>query len=318
MIGIAAIGTYLPETRIDNVERAEAAGKTREFITDKVGFRTLARKSADISVVHLCQHAFADLDRLGRIDRPSVDCVILCTQNPDGGGLPHNSALIQGALGLPKHVAAFDISLGCSGYVYSLSIARAFMEANGLRNGLLFTADPYSTIIEPGEWNTDLLFGDGAAVTHLCDEALYSIRAGMFATDGSMAHSIAIEEKSGYVRMLGSNVFKFCMDEVPAQIGAYLAREGLAPTQVDLYLLHQGSKFIIDNLARRMEIDPAKVPFGAGETGNLVSSSIPFLLKPWLERGAERPHRILMSGFGVGLSWATLMIDLRDAAITQG
>jgi 3-oxoacyl-[acyl-carrier-protein] synthase-3 len=312
MIGIAAIGTYLPPHRVDNAARAGDAGKAVEFVTDKIGFHSLARKAPDETTIDLCAGAFADLEARHAFERSKIDCVILCTQNPDGGGLPHNSATLQAKLGLPRALAAFDIGLGCSGYVYGLSVARAFMEANGLRNGLLFTADPYSKIIAAGDWDTDLLFGDGASVTLLQESPAYTLRAGMFATDGSMGHSIA-QKPDGSLQMLGSNVFKFCMTEVPAQIESYLAQQGVAKDEVDLFLLHQGSKFIIDNLTSRLGIAEEKVPFAATHTGNLVSSSIPFLLQPRLAEAAARPRRILLSGFGVGLSWASLLLEAFDA-----
>jgi 3-oxoacyl-[acyl-carrier-protein] synthase-3 len=183
------------------------------------------------------------------------------------------------------------------------------MEANGLKNGLLFTADPYSKIIRQGDWDTDLLFGDGAAVTLLSDRPRYSLRPAMFNTNGAMGHSIAVEPTDGRLRMLGANVFKFCMNEVPRQIAAYLERENSSLDEVDLLLLHQGSKFIIDNLRTKMELGVERVPFAAAETGNLVSSSLPFLLIPYLTQEAPRPRRILLSGFGVGLSWATMLIE---------
>lgn len=311
MIGVAAIGTYLPAGRIDNRARAAEAGKPMELVTDKIGFHSLARAPANQSTVDLCAGAFADLEVQGGVKRDEVDCVILCTQNPDGGGLPHNSAVLQSTLGLPRTVAAFDIGLGCSGYVYALAVARAFMEANGLRKGLIFTADPYSRIIASRDWDTDLLFGDGASVTLLQEQAAYAIRPGMFATDGRLGHSIARKD-DGSLQMLGSNVFKFCMTEVPRQIEAYLASRGLACENVDLFLLHQGSKFIIDNLAARLDLPPEKVPFAAAHTGNLVSSSIPFLLKTYLADDVARPARLLLSGFGVGLSWASLLLESMD------
>ena len=128
----------------------------------------------------------------------------------------------------------------------------------------------------------------------------------MFGSDGSMGHSIAVAEAGGRLRMLGSNVFKFSMTAVPAQVQAYLARENLAPQDIDLFLFHQGSRFIVDNLTRKLELPPEKVPFEAAQTGNTVSSSLPLML----ERRMDAPlRRVLLSGFGVGLSWATMLLD---------
>lgn len=305
MIGIRAVGSYVPDTLVSNLDRAAEAGKDAAFVTDKIGFQSLARRDPSQESSDLCVEAFADLRARTGLDTAAVDCVIVCTQNPDGHGIPHTSAVVHRKLGLGNHVAAFDISLGCSGYVYGLSVATAFMQANGLRNGLLFTADPYSKILDPIDWDTELLFGDAATVTWLTDDPIYACRPAMFGTDGSLGHSITVPAPGEKLRMLGSNVFKFTMTVVPEQITRYLEREGLGIEAIDLFLLHQGSRFIVESMTRRMGLPPEKVPFGAARTGNTVSSSIPLLLKEYLD---APPPRVLMSGFGVGLSWATMVL----------
>lgn len=306
MIGIRAIASYLPPGRVSNVDRREAAAKDEGFIRDKIGFEQLARRDAGQDTSDLCVAAFAALAERPGFDPAQVDCLVVCTQNPDAHGLPHTSAVVHRKLGLGQQVASFDISLGCSGYVYGLSLVTAFMAANGLRSGVLFTADPYSKILDPADWDTELLFGDAASVTWLAEQPVYRCRPAMFGTDGSMGHSIMVAEAGGQLRMLGSNVFKFSMTAVPAQVQAYLARERLTPAEIDVFLFHQGSRFIVDNLARKLGLAPGKAPFEAAQTGNTVSSSLPLML----ERRMEAPlRRILLSGFGVGLSWATMLLE---------
>lgn len=305
MIGIRAVGSYVPGTLVSNLDRAAEAGKDATFVTDKIGFQSLARREPSQESSDLCVEAFADLKASTGLDPATVDCVIVCTQNPDGHGIPHTSAVVHKKLGLGTQVASFDISLGCSGYVYGLSVATAFMQANGLRSGLLFTADPYSKILDPADWDTELLFGDAATVTWLTDDPVYACRPAVFGTDGSLGHSITVPAPGEKLRMMGSNVFKFTMTVVPEQITRYLERENLAVEDIDLFLLHQGSRFIVESMARRMGLPAEKVPFGAARTGNTVSSSIPLLLKEYL---GTPPPRVLMSGFGVGLSWATMAL----------
>ena len=306
MIGIRAIGSYIPDTCVSNLDRAGEAGKDATFITDKIGFQCLARREPSQDSSDLCVEAFADLKARTGLDTAAIDCLIVCTQNPDGHGIPHTSAVVHKKLGLSHQVASFDISLGCSGYVYGLAVATAFMQANGLRNGLLFTADPYSKILDPSDWDTELLFGDAASVTWLTDDAVYACRPAMFGTDGSLGHSITVPAPGEKLRMLGSNVFKFTMTVVPEQIQRYLEREGLTADGIDLFLLHQGSRFIVESMAKRMGLPLEKVPFGASRTGNTVSSSIPLLLRDHMD---SPPPRVLMSGFGVGLSWATMALE---------
>jgi 3-oxoacyl-[acyl-carrier-protein] synthase-3 len=306
MIGIKAIGSFIAPNTVSNHARREQAGKDEGFIRDKIGFEALARRDPGQETSDLCVAAFADLHGTPGFDPASIDCLVVCTQNPDAHGLPHTSAIVHRKLGLGPDVASFDISLGCSGYVYGLAAVTAFMAANGLRSGLLFTADPYSKILDPNDWDTELLFGDAATVTWLGEDPVYACRPAIFGTDGSMGHSIAVAERGGTLKMLGSNVFKFSMTVVPEQVRRYLEREGLGDDDIDLYLFHQGSRFIVDNLTRKLGLPVEKVPFEAGQTGNTVSSSLPMMLKPRLQ---APPPRVLLSGFGVGLSWATMVLE---------
>jgi 3-oxoacyl-[acyl-carrier-protein] synthase-3 len=307
MIGIKSIGRYIGSETVSNLARSEQAGKDKAFISDKIGFESLARIPAGMETSDMCVAAFADLQQAAPIRNDDIDCLIVCTQNPDACGLPHTSAIVHKKLGLKYDVACFDISLGCSGYVYGLSVIESFMRANDLRCGLLFTADPYSRIIDPADWDTELLFGDAATATWLGEDPVYRCRPAMFATDGSLGHSIAVSAGSGKLGMLGSNVFKFSMTVVPEQIDRYLARESLSRDDIDVFLFHQGSRFIVENLTKKMRLPAAKVPFEATGVGNTVSSSLPLLLQPRLQ---SAPERILMSGFGVGLSWATMILEV--------
>ncbi|HEX7341280.1 MAG TPA: ketoacyl-ACP synthase III [Rhodanobacteraceae bacterium] len=306
MIGIKAIGTFLGPDRVSNLDRSEQAGKDHDFISHKIGFETLARLPANQETSDMCVAAFSDLQKTSGSRLDDIDCLIVCTQNPDAYGLPHTSAVVHKKLELGHDVACFDISLGCSGYVYGLSVITAFMQANSLRSGVLITADPYSRIIDPEDWATELLFGDGATATWIGEDPVYTCRPAMFGSNGALGHSICVTEPAGKLAMLGSNVFKFSMTVVPEQITRYLQRESLSPEDIDVFLFHQGSRFIVENLAKKLSLPADKVPFEADQTGNTVSSSLPLLLVKRMQ--APKP-RILMSGFGVGLSWATMILD---------
>jgi 3-oxoacyl-[acyl-carrier-protein] synthase III len=307
MIGIKAIAGYLPENLVSNIDRAEEAGKDQAFITDKIGFTSLCRKNKDHETSDLCVNAFDRLlEKHPEINRDNIDCLIVCTQNPDGFGLPHTSAIVQTKLGLTENVAAFDVSLGCSGFVYVLDIMQAFMQAQNMKHGLLFTADPYSKIIDPKDFSTELLFGDAAAVTYISENPVFISRKSTFCTNGKLSHSIKVDEETRVLSMLGNNVFKFAVTKVPPQVEKCLALNGMDKDNVDLFLLHQGSKYIIDNLVTALGVDAKKVPFMAGKTGNTVSSSIPLMLEHYV---SSEEKYILISGFGVGLSWATSILE---------
>lgn len=305
-VGIRAIGSYLPEGRVDNLARIDTFGKDAAFVEEKLGFKKLARKSADEETSDLCVKACEDLLKQVELPLEKVDCLIVCTQNPDAAGLPHTSAVVHAKLGLGTSVAAFDISLGCSGYVYGLSVICSFMEMNGLSNGLLFTADPYSKVLDPADHNTELLFGDGATVTWLSrDKPCYRLGRSLFSTNGTGQNAIHVDSEDRKVHMKGRSVFTFTMKVVPQQIKACLAANACTVDDVDRFLLHQGSKFIVDNMTASLGLPMEKTPFMAMEYGNTVSSSIPMMLKSVIK---ERPEKVLISGFGVGLSWATSIL----------
>lgn len=300
MLGIQSIASYLPNARVDNLEQADRFETDRKFVEQKIGVSTLPRFKGEDSVVSASVAAFKSLCEKESVDSAEIECVVLCTQNPDKGGLPHNSALIHAELGLSENCACFDIGLGCSGYVYGLSVIQSFMAANGMKKGLFFTCDPYSRILDPEDKNTCLLFGDAASVTLISDTPRYSLSKAQFSTKG--AGSEALQKNNNRLEMNGRAVFNFALQDVPKQIKRVLESAQLKMDDVDLFLLHQGSRFMLENTINRTGIPVEKAPIKLSETGNTVSSSIPILLEKELDRS---PGTILMSGFGVGLSWAT-------------
>lgn len=309
MIGIRAIASYVPPERLSNYARREEFALSDDFITGKLGVEAVSRKEPDEETSSLCAKAFAALQDKARVDPAHIDCLIVCTQNPDGHGIPHTSAVVHATIAAGERCAAFDLSLGCSGYVYALSIAKSFMEANGMRSGLLFTADPYSKILDPADKNTVLLFGDAATVTLLGEEPCWLPIRFLFSTRGS--EGMALNNRTGRLHMNGRAVFNFSATAVPQQVTELLATQELAPAAVDLFLFHQGSRYIVDTLAKRLALPAERVPCNLAGQGNTVSSSIPLLFERYLDD--PRISRVLMSGFGVGLSWASCLLERRPS-----
>lgn len=306
---IRGIGTYLPERVVGNDELIERFDWDRAFLEEKLGIheRRIAAEgegAADMGVA-AAEDLFAKCPDLRRED---VQLLVLCTQNPDYG-LPHSSALVQDRLGLPHTTACFDIGLGCSGFVYGLAIVRGMLETLGLDHALLITSDPYSKVIDPADRGTSPLFGDGAAATWISRAgAGGQIGEIVFGTDGGGARNLIVEpDDSGAscLSMNGRAIFEFMLTTVPDEIGRACAANGIAQDDVDVYLLHQASNHMLSQLIRRTGLDPAVVPIRIGSTGNLVSSSIPFLIADLAREGGLAGKTALLSGFGVGLSWAT-------------
>jgi 3-oxoacyl-[acyl-carrier-protein] synthase III len=309
MIVIDAIGSYIPTGRIHAVARKEEFDITDEFISKKLGIHSVSIKLESQETSDLCVNAYEMLQGKEGKNINEVDCIVVCTQNPDGNGIPHTSAIVHEKLNLSERCACFDISLGCSGYVYSLSVISSFMEANSLRRGLLFTCDPYSKIVDPADRNTALLFGDGATVTALSADLNNNIKLrptrfsfGTRGKDGFALHNIDRQ-----LFMDGRKIFNFSAVEVPKQVKALLDNSSLTKDDIDLFLFHQGSKAIIDQLRARMKLPVEKVPSNLADQGNTVSSSLPLLLEGYVNDRSLK--RIVLSGFGVGLSWGSCILE---------
>jgi len=309
MTGIKAIGYALGPRRIDNAARNIAEP---DLLEQKIGVRQIARRENE-DTSDLAVAAVADLQRRHPFDVEQIECLIVITQNPDGFGLPHTAAIVHDKLNLPDSCAAFDISLGCSGFVYGLSVITAFMDQNGMTSGLLVTADPYSKVVDDSDRNTSLLFGDGAAATLITDNPVWQAGRYVFSTAGKHRDALHVNEDRTLV-MNGRTVFTFSATAVPPAVMATLERNDISLDDIDSFLLHQGSKYIVDTIAKRLGVTD-RTAFHAGEYGNTVSSSLPILLADVVPDDAEI---ILISGFGVGLSLGcTVLRRMKDDNRTE-
>ena len=179
------------------------------------------------------------------------------------------------------------------------------MEAAGLKNGLLVTADPYSKIVDPEDRNTTMLFGDAATATWMGEDAPWQLGKAKFGTDGSGAPHLKVSD--GVFFMNGRQVFNFALLKVPAHLHELLKESDLVADDIDAFCIHQGSAAIVDAVARRFEDAPVeKFIKDMVETGNTVSSSIPLLLEKHVMDAEWK--RVALSGFGVGLSWGSAII----------
>lgn len=305
MIGVKGIASYVPKGVIDNIERAIIFGENEDFAINKIGAIRLPMKGEGQETSDLAMLAVRALfEQCPLLDSSAIDAIFVITQNPDGEGLPHTSAILQNKLGLPTTVAALDISLGCSGYVYGLFALKGFMEASGLNNGLLITADPYSKIVNQKDRVTSLLFGDAATATWLGPDPIWTLDGVSYGTNGSGSEFLKVNQKQLY--MNGRQIFNFASSQVPTHIKNLLTRFGYESKDIDLYCLHQGSNAIIDAISKKFPGVEGRFVKDMLNTGNTVSSSIPLLLEKYAF--GNELSKILISGFGVGLSWGSAII----------
>ena len=303
MLGIETIATYIPKTKESNYDLKEKFEFDDDFIENKIGVKQHAVKDEGFKSSDMCVKAFDNLKSTTDINIEEIECCIVVTQNPDFN-IPHTAAIVHGKLDLPSSCAAFDISLGCSGFVYGLSNIISFMKNNGMKKGLLFTSDQYSDIVDKDDKNTALLFGDASTVTLISDNATFIPIDFSFGTNGKDYKELMCEET---LQMNGRAVFSFTATTAPKHIKALLSKNTLTDKNIEKYYLHQGSRYIVDTIRKRLKVDAEKVPFDMMEYGNTISSSIPIMLQK--ELATTTKGNYVLSAFGVGLSWASAIIE---------
>ncbi len=273
-------------------------------------------------------------------ERNSVDGLILVTQCPDYP-IPSTACVLQHRLGLSKDCLAFDFNLGCSGYVYGLFITASMCRKHGVRRIILCGGDTSNKGVSPLDRSAAMLFGEGGFATALeYDESappwhyLYRTDGGGFRyiiapavsyPNGGYRHTHGNTELREFgdgiwrgdhhLFMNGTEVFNFTISEVPAAIKQLMAQAGRTPETTDWLVLHQANLFILKNIARMTKIPMTKVPVSMDRYGNTSVTSIPLTLCDALAGKPEAGmQRVVMSGFGVGLSWGVVSMDL-DAAL---
>jgi 3-oxoacyl-[acyl-carrier-protein] synthase-3 len=334
---IRAIATHLPERVVSNRElEAENPSWNMAAVSDRAG--VVARHIAARGETAFDLAAIASeklLDGLPAKDA-AIDAIIFCTQTPDFI-MPGNAHLLHDRLRLPDEVLAFDINLACSGFVYGLAIADGLIAAGTASRVLLATADTYSRLIHPKDRSARVLFGDGAGVTLIerCGSAegfasfmlashgkqfgKFYVPAGGMRLPHSAATAEAATDRSGSVRtqehiqMDGMGVWSFINSAAPRQIRAHIEKHGLELADIDHLILHQASGMTLDSLVKILGVDPGKVHRNLAQVGNTVSASIALCLADVLRAGRVKTgERVLLSGFGVGLSYGTTSFVYRQ------
>lgn len=332
-IEIKSIAYHLPERVVKNKDlRLENPAWDMDFAGTRAGVHQRHIAGENETALDLAYTACQKLFETHPGLRLTVDGLIFCTQSPDYI-MPPNSCILHGKLELTDDVFTFDFNLACSGYIYGLALAQGLVESGFASNILLVTADTYSKYINDKDRATRILFGDAAAVSWIASATSphsvidiqcstsgkgherFIIPAGGNRLPRSKETRQSTKDSSGNYRsaenihMDGMGILAFVNTKVPPQIRGILARNEMTLEDIDLFVFHQASDLALDSLTRLLEIDPGKVFRNLERIGNTVSASIPIALKQAWELG--RVHQgdvILLSGFGVGLSWATAII----------
>lgn len=328
---IKKIAYYLPEERLDNraIERM-FPGWSSEKIEEKVGIRTRHLAAPDETALDMAAKASEQL--LAHVDREKIDFLIFCTQSPDYF-LPTSACILQDRLKLKTGIGAFDMNLGCSGFIYGL-MTGAGMIKSGMVDSLLFvTAETYSKHIHPKDRGNRIIFGDGAAATLIEKSDTDAIGAFALGTNGKgyanlivkngglkkrfEPNALETEDQNGCTRtdnhlfMNGPEIFNFTIETIPKLVKELLEKNRVTMDEIDYVVFHQANKYILDYLRKKLKIPKEKFHIDLENTGNTVSSTIPIALADSLERGTiQKGSRVLLAGFGVGYSWGGTVVRI--------
>lgn len=331
MAYIKAISYYLPETILTNEELIrENPEWSAEKIGLKIGVQSRHVAAENETAVDLAEKAARNLFSEYNIKPSDIDFLLLCTQSPDYF-LPSSACILQDKLGLPTSAGALDFNLGCSGCIYGMGLAKGLVDSGMAKNVLLITSETYSKYIHPEDISNRSIFGDGAAACLISDTGITKIGEFVFGTDGKGYDNLIVKtgaskfkDKTGnktfdeenhvlrddFLYMNGGKIFNFTLDSVPVLVKNTLVKNKLDFDAIGLFLFHQANKFMLSTLRKVCGIPKDKFYINMEQIGNTVSSTILIALKDCLEEGIIHPtEKILIAGFGVGLSWGATILS---------
>lgn len=315
MINIAAIEYYLPKNILTNDDIAKEFPEwNAEKIKSKIGVES--RHIADESETALDLAIKACEKLFKKYDRSKIDFILFCTQSPDYF-LPTTACILQDRLNLPKNIGALDFNLGCSGFVYGLTLAKGLISTGIAKNVLLVTADTYTKFLDSHDKSNRSIFGDGAAVTIIEKDETKTDLQYVVGTDGSGFNNLIVENGASRNKsekpvlfMKGPKIFTFAVENIPALIRNTLEKNMLKLEEIDLFVFHQASSYMLNHLKNLCSIPDEKFFLDMKDIGNTVSASIPIALKLALEQGKiKEGFKVMVAGFGVGYSWGAGILE---------
>lgn len=341
-IGITALAACVPSRVIDNYHYDLDIWPEEEVkkVVDKVGISERRFADENTCSSDLC---FAAAERLfadNSIDRSEIDLLVFVSQTPDYR-MPATSILLQHRLGLPMSTIAFDINLGCSGWVYGLSIVYSLMQQMGLRKALLLDGETRSKVYSRRDRRSAFIFGDAGTAALIERGEQFGESHFSLNSDGSRGDLIMIpgggyrnmssaetlrekvvdeygnirSDEQGY--MDGANVFNFVIVEIPKDIKRLFNETGEEIQAMDYYIFHQANNFINSFIAKKMKLDSNKIPSCIAKFGNTSSASVPLTIVSELNGNLNGSKKLMLSAFGVGMAWATAIVPFVDCKISD-
>lgn len=317
-VRIMGTGSALPQATVTNDDLSKIMDTSDEWIRTRTGIETrhLAQEETTVSLsVEAARRALHD----SGISAEELDFIIVGTVTGDQI-TPSCACSVQAALGAHR-AAAFDINAACSGFLFALHTAYAYVSAGIYRTGLIIGAEVLSRIMDWTDRSTCVLFGDGAgaAVVQAGERGLLCFEQG---SDGEKGVVLACPGRPNnnplvsnptdlkYVHMDGQEVYKFAVTTVPASIQRVLQKSGVGPEEIRWFILHQANVRIIHSVEKRLKAGTEKFPVNLDHCANTSAASVPILLDEMNRKGMlERGDKIVLSGFGAGLTWGTALLE---------
>lgn len=319
---ISQVAHYLPEKIVTNDDLAQLLDTNDDWIRSRTGIgeRHIA---VDETTSDVASQVAKELLAKAQLKATELDFLIVATITPDSS-MPSTAALVQAKIGADK-AFAYDLVAACSGFVYALSTAEKLIASGLYQKGIVIGAETLSNIIDWSDRSTAVLFGDGAGGVLLEASERPCFLAEILRTDGSRSASLTagIDRKATpfsncslyqpSIQMEGRSIFEFATRDVTATVAELLEQQKMKSEQIDYFLLHQANIRILEKMARKLGVDRKKFPSNMDKYGNTSAASLPILLSECVEDGLIRldgSQTLVMAGFGGGLTWGTLLLQL--------
>lgn len=315
---IIGTGSCLPENIVTNDDLAKIMETSDEWIRSRTGIRE-RRLVKEETTASMCIEAAEKALQQADMEAKELDLIIVATITPDHL-TPSTACEVQAGIGADRALA-FDINAACSGFLFALNMAHAYLQAGMYRNALILGAETLSKIMDWNDRSTCVLFGDGAGAAIVTSDecGVISFDQG---SDGGRGHVLAGRNRLNnnplisnptdleYIHMDGQEVYKFAVSTVPKSINRVLEKAGMTSADVDYYVLHQANIRIIQSVAKRLKLSEEKFPISLDHCGNISAGSVPILLDELNQKGMlKKGNKLVLSGFGGGLTWGTALIE---------
>jgi 3-oxoacyl-[acyl-carrier-protein] synthase-3 len=315
-ISITGLGCHVPDRVVTNDELANYVDTNDEWIFERTGIRERRIAADDEALTDICLPAARRALEMAGAEPSSIDLLIVATVTPDMA-FPSSSALIADALGMPD-AAAYDLSAGCTGFVYAIAQAHGMLASGLARRALVVGGDVLSSILDWTDRSTLVLFGDGAGAVVMEPVEQGGFLGFELGADGGGGANLWLpgsgsrkfEEPEKYVKMNGREVFRFATRVMVSSAEAILGECGKSVDDLDVYVPHQANVRIIDHAAGKLGIPEEKIVVNVDKYGNTSSGSIPLALADAADDGRLEPGKlVLLTGMGAGLTWGSALID---------